>query len=564
MTRREEILGRGLFDVFPDNPADPTATGVRNLRASLDRVRQNRAADAMAVQKYDIRRPEAEGGGFEERYWSPVNSPVFGPSGEIAYIIHRVEDVTEFVRQKQQDRADSDAVRVRTEQMEAEIFLRGQQLQQLNEQLRAANEALAAEVEQRRRAEESLRQLQADLERRVQERTTALAASNEALQAEIAERKRGEELLRDADRRKDDFLSMLAHELRNPLAPVLNGLHVLRLSQSDGQALEKARTMMERQVQHLSRIVDDLLQVSRIKRGKLVVRPERLDLARLVRDTAEDHRHAFEQAGLGLELDVPEVPVWVQGDPTRLAQVLSNLLQNAVKFTDRGGRVIVRVGVEEAGRRAVLTVRDTGAGIEPDMLPRLFVAFAQADRSLERSKGGLGLGLALVKGLVELHGGEVHAASEGPGSGAEFTVRLPRQPEPPALTAMPAAPGRAQKKLRILVVEDNQDAADSLKMLLELFGYDVAVAYSGPAGVKTAEDWQPDVVLCDIGLPGMNGYEVAGALRRNPVTAKARMIAVTGYGADEDRRRSKEASFDAHLTKPADPAALQELVASSS
>lgn len=244
MTRREEILGRGLFDVFPDNPDDPAADGVRNLRASLDRVRQNRTADAMAVQKYDIRRPEAEGGGFEERYWSPVNSPVFGPGGEIEYIIHRVEDVTDFVRRKQ---GDADESRTRTEQMEAEIFLRGQQLQRLNEQLRGANEALAAEVEQRRRAEGSLRQLQADLERRVEQRTAALAATNAALQAEIAERQRAEKLLKEADRRKDDFISMLAHELRNPLAPVLNGLHVLRLSEGNRQAVEKARTMMERQ-----------------------------------------------------------------------------------------------------------------------------------------------------------------------------------------------------------------------------------------------------------------------------------------------------------------------------
>jgi PAS domain S-box-containing protein len=369
--------------------------------------------------------------------------------------------------------------------------------------------------------------------------------------------------LQEASRHKDEFLAMLAHELRNPLAPVLNGLHVLRLSEGDRQAVEQARGMMERQVQHLSRIVDDLLEVSRFTRGKLTLRPERLDLARLVRVTAEDHRHVFERAGLGLDLGVPELPVWVHGDPTRLAQVLSNLLQNAAKFTGRGGRVAVRVGTDEARRQAVLAVRDTGAGIDPDLLPRLFAPFAQADRSLERVKGGLGLGLALVKGLVDLHGGEAHAASEGPGRGAEFTVRLPRQPEPPALTAMPSTPGRTAKRLRILVVEDNQDAADSLRLLLELFGYDVAVAYSGPAGVKAAEDWQPDVVLCDIGLPGMNGYEVAGALRRNPATANARMIAVTGYGSDEDRRRSEAAGFDAHLTKPADPAAIQELLARS-
>jgi PAS domain S-box-containing protein len=352
---------------------------------------------------------------------------------------------------------------------------------------------------------------------------------------DVTERVEMERALQEADRRKDEFLAMLAHELRNPLAPILNGLHVLCLSEGDGQTVEKARGMVERQVKHLSRIVDDLLEVSRITRGTLTIRGERLDLARLVRVTAEDHRDAFERAGLSLEPEVPELPVWVQGDPTRLAQVVGNLLQNALKFTNRGGKVVVRVGTEEARRQAVLTVRDTGIGIEPDMLPRLFQSFAQADRSLDRSKGGLGLGLALVKGLVDLHGGEVHAASEGQGRGAEFTVRLPQQPEPPALAAMPAAPGRASKRLRILVVEDNQDAADSLRILLELFGYEVAVAYTGPAGVQTAEEWHPDVVLCDIGLPGMSGYEVADALRRNPKTAKARMIAVTGYGGEQGR-----------------------------
>jgi len=209
----------------------------------------------------------------------------------------------------------------------------------------------------------------------------------------------------------------------------------------------------------------------------------------------------------------------------------------------------------------VSTAWDTGAGIEPDMLPRLFEALAQADRSLDRSKGGLGLGLSVVKGLVELHGGQVRVASEGPGKGTEFTVILPQEPEPAVLSKMPAAPSPARKALRILVVEDNKDSADSLRMLLELYGYETAVAYSGPEGVKAAEEWHPDVVLCDIGLPEMDGYGVAGALRRNPATAAARMIAVTGYGSDEDRCRSREAGFDQHLVKPVDPDALQKALA---
>jgi PAS domain S-box-containing protein len=366
--------------------------------------------------------------------------------------------------------------------------------------------------------------------------------------------------LQQANRHKDQFLAMLAHELRNPLAPVRNGLHILKSARADREAVEQARAVMERQVVHMARIVDDLLDVSRITRGKIELRTERLDLARLVRHVVEDNWATFEDAGLAARADVPEVPLWVQGDPTRLTQVVGNLLQNAVKFTPRSGTVSVRLTADASRGQAVLAVRDTGAGIEPDMLPRLFEPFAQADRSLDRSKGGLGLGLALVKGLVELHGGEVHAASDGPGRGAAFVVRLPMQPEPAAITGMPEAPTQAGTRLRILVVEDNRDSADSLRLLLKLYGYDVTVAYTGPTGVETAKAWRPDVVLCDIGLPGLDGYGVVRELRRNPATAQARMIAVTGYGGDEDHERSQEAGFDAHLTKPADPTALQALL----
>jgi CheY-like chemotaxis protein/anti-sigma regulatory factor (Ser/Thr protein kinase) len=277
----------------------------------------------------------------------------------------------------------------------------------------------------------------------------------------------------------------------------------------------------------------------------------------------QDHRPAFDQAGLTVTPGLPDLPVWVLGDATRLTQVLDNLLQNALKFTDRGGTIAVRVEADAGSQRAVLTVRDTGRGIEAPLLPHLFEPFTQADRSLDRAKGGLGLGLSLVKGLVELHGGEVRASSEGPGRGAEFVVRLPLEPEPAALSQLSATPQAAQTRSRILVVEDNRDAADSLRMLLELYGYDVTVAYTGPTGVEKAKAWKPDVVLCDIGLPGLDGYGVVRELRQDPATARARMIAVTGYGSAEDRQRSQEAGFDQHLVKPVDPEALQEVVASA-
>ena len=321
--------------------------------------------------------------------------------------------------------------------------------------------------------------------------------------------------------------------------------------------------MMARQVGHMARIIEDLLDVSRLLRGRVELRPERLDLGRLARTVVGDEAPAFAAAGVRLDADLPELPAWVTADPTRLAQALDNLLQNAVKFTDRGGRVTVQVRPDADSQQAVLTVRDTGAGIEPGLLPHLFETFTQADRSLDRSKGGLGLGLSLVKGLVELHSGTVEARSDGPGRRAEFLVRLPLVPEPAAVTEIPTAPRRAAKRLRVLVVEDNRDAADSLKMLLEVFGYDVTVAYTGPSGVETAKAWQPDVVLCDLGLPGLDGFGVARALRQHPATAKARMIAVTGYGGDEDRLKTRKAGFDGHLVKPADPAAIQELLAVS-
>lgn len=388
---------------------------------------------------------------------------------------------------------------------------------------------------------------------------SAIRDVTERKQLEGALRQRAEELA-EADRRKDQFLAMLAHELRNPLGAIVNALHILRMRHTDDPAQQRARNVLERQVQHQARIVDDLLDVSRITRGKIELRRERLDLARLIRETAEDHRNAMEAAGLTLTLALPKGPIWVMGDPDRLAQILSNLLNNANKFTDPGGRVAVQMSPDPDGPLMAITVLDTGIGISPEMLPHLFETFMQADRSLDRSQGGLGLGLALVKGLVELHGGTVRADSEGPGHGSEFTFRLPLVCEPVGPREAPAPAISAEEHLRILVVEDNRDAAETLRDILEMFGHEVEVAYSGPAGVEAARQFRPEVVLCDLGLPGMDGYAVATELRRDPSTASAGIIAISGYGQEEDRRRSQEAGFDLHLTKPVDPAELQRLL----
>ena len=365
------------------------------------------------------------------------------------------------------------------------------------------------------------------------------------------------ETLRHSSRRKDELLSMLAHELRNPLAPIRNALHVLRLqSQGESEVCERAREMMERQVQLLARIVDDLLDVAQINSGRVVLRSERLDLARVVRQSVEDRRSFLENAGLALELDLPQTPVWISGDALRLAQVLGNLLDNAGKFTPSGGRVSVRLATDDATRTAAVTLIDTGVGIEAEVLPHIFDVFTQGRQSLDRSQGGLGLGLSVARGLLDLHGGAIQASSEGPGRGAAFTCELPWEAEPPALAEGGTLGTAGRQPLRVLVVEDNRDAAESLRMLLELFGYGVTLAHTGPDGVAAARALRPDVVLCDIGLPGMDGFTVADTLRKSPETATTRLIAVTGYGEEEDRRRALAAGFDVHLVKPVDPQTL--------
>ncbi len=378
----------------------------------------------------------------------------------------------------------------------------------------------------------------------------------------IKERERAEEALREADRRKNEFLAMLGHELRNPLAPVRNAVYIMRQPDVPPAELARARDIVDRQISHLARLVDDLLDLSRISRGKILLRKERLDLVELVRAAAEDQRSNLEENGLVLEVELPREPLWVTGDPTRLSQVVGNLLHNAGKFTDAGGHVRLELRPDQ-GRHAELVVRDTGIGMEPWMVERLFEAFSQADRSLDRSQGGLGLGLALVKGLIDLHGGEVHASSAGLGRGAEFVLRLPVEPpEEEKDMEEPGIPVAGGGSRRILVIEDNQDAAESMRLLLELVGHTVAVAFDGPQGLAAAQRFQPEVVLCDIGLPGsMDGYAVARTLRSDGVPGPMTLIALTGYGQEEDQLKAREAGFDIHLTKPVDPAALQKLLA---
>ncbi len=373
------------------------------------------------------------------------------------------------------------------------------------------------------------------------------------------ERERLVESLRYAEQRKNDFLAMLSHELRNPLTPVRNSLFILDRAAPGGEQAQRAKAVIERQVAQLSRIVDDLLEVTRISRGKLRVQRSRLELGDLVRRTVEDHRSMIAEAGLALEVRIDERPLWVEGDPARLAQATGNLLQNAAKFTSRGGHVLVALEADAQQSMAVIRVRDDGAGIKPDLLERLFEPFTQADRTLDRSQGGLGLGLALAKGLVEQHGGQLRANSDGPGKGAEFTIRLPLVD---ASSVVAATSGKlpVAKSRRVLVIEDNVDAAESLREVLQLQGHEVEVAYSGPDGLKKCRELKPDVVLCDIGLPGMDGYEVARAVRRDAEVRALHLVALTGYALPEDLAKAREAGFDQHLAKPPSIERVEEVL----
>ena len=374
---------------------------------------------------------------------------------------------------------------------------------------------------------------------------------------DVTERKHGEQALLAADRRKDEFLAVLSHELRNPLAPMWNALSVLDRSDPAGDAALRARAVLHRQLAHLSRLVDELLDLTRISRGKIQLRRAPLSLADVVRRAADDHRSLFSEAGVALDVRLPEAPVPVSGDATRLTQIVGNLLQNAAKFTPRDGHVLLELTTRE--RDALLRVRDTGVGMDAEMLARLFEPFAQAEASLERSRGGLGLGLALVRRLVELHGGHVWAHSDGPGAGAEFVIRLPVAP--PAPERAPAPQPAAPAPRRVLVVDDNVDAAETLRDLLSLSGHDVSVAHDGEAAVARALALRPDVVFCDIGLPRLDGYGVARACRADPSTRGAYLVALTGYALPEDLRRAAEAGFDEHLAKPPPLAAIEAAVA---
>ncbi len=471
-----------------------------------------------------------------------------------------------------------------------ELYCKRRELQSLNRALERANADLA-EANAALQAEKT-RELE-ELNRDLKRANAELEATNRALQAEVAERSRIERRLKQADRHKDEFLAMLAHELRNPLAPIRNAVEIMRTKPSTDPQLAWTREVIERQLGSLTRLVDDLLDVSRITRGKINVSREPLELGTIVRRAVETAQPLLSEKRQHLELEVPDGAVKVQGDLTRLTQIVGNILSNAAKYTDAGGRI--ELSARAAGRSVEIRVRDTGIGIPADQLPRIFDLFTQVERGTEWAPGGLGIGLALVRRLVELHGGTVAAHSDGPGRGSEFIVRLPRPesgPAPARLSGSPrldesapcgdpiggdpiggdaigddsingdeGSPCDRRMSRRILIVDDNRDALESLTALMELAGHIVRAAPDGELALELAASFRPSVVLLDLGLPKLDGYEVARRIRAEPWGTPMVLIALTGWGQDEDRRRTRESGFDSHMVKPLDLEVLTDFLA---
>ena len=787
MTKREEILGRSLFDIFPDNPNEPTATGVRNLRTSLENVLQNRASHTMAVQKYDIRRPESEGGKFEERYWSPINTPVLGTDGQLAYIIHRVEDVTEFIRLKQQGIKEhklTEALQKRTEQMEADIYLRAQELQEVNRQLQVANQELARARDEARQAqekitailesitdgfttvernwcftyvnEEAARLLQKSRQELIGKQVwqeafpeaVGTAFEREFQQAmasqvtvefeqfysplnkwfeihaypcaeglsiyfrDITERKQSEEALRiseeqfhlllenvkdyaifflDTERRitrwnlgaerilgyqeaeilgqsgsiiftpedreqgadkreiekaeaegraenerwhvrkdgsrfwgsgivtplrdetgqlrgfakimrdvterkqaedernqllareqearavseaarsaaeaanriKDEFLAVLSHELRTPLNPILGWSKLLRSRTFDKKTADRALETIERNAKLQIQLIEDLLDVSRILRGKLSLNICPVALASTIEAAMETVGLAAQAKSIQIQTMLDPSVGLVAGDPNRLQQVVWNLLSNAVKFTPDGGRVEVRL--ERIDSQAQIKLTDTGKGISPDFLPHVFDYFRQSDSSTTRVFGGLGLGLAIVRHLVELHGGTVWAESPGEGQGTTFTVRLPLSAIPPETNQDNRQPDSTidLSNLKLLVVDDEVDSREFVAFVLEQYGAVVTAVASAGAALEALALEKPDLLLSDIGMPEMDGCMLIRQIRAMPPEQGGEIpaIALSAYASNADSKQALLAGFQKHIAKPVEPAQLIAVVA---
>ncbi|WP_371766110.1 ATP-binding protein [Massilia sp.] len=593
---REELVGVSLFVAFPRNPDDPADTGETDLRRSLARVVATGRPDLLPAQRYPIPvvLPNGETG-FEERFWSAVSTPIFGADGGILCISHMTNDVTEQVRSEAALRESEARYRALTNATADVVYRMSPDwihLRQLDgrgylkdtadasrywvddyippEDQARIHEAIAAAIRTKSTFELEHRVLRLDgsvgwtysravpmLDARGEIEEWIGAASD------ITERKLAEEKLRESDRRKDEFLAMLAHELRNPLAPIGAAAALLQRARLDEGLVRKTSEIIGRQVAHMTELIDDLLDVSRVTRGQVELDEAALDMRDIVADAVEQAMPLVRARHQQLDVDVPAQSMPVMGDAKRLVQVLANLLNNAAKYTQEGGRL--RLAARVRDNEVAVDVVDNGIGMAPELVARAFDLFAQAERTSDRASGGLGLGLALVRSLVELHGGAVSCESAGPGQGSRFTVSLPLL----AAGAAPAVPrdeaqAAQERGLSIMVVDDNVDAAETLGLLLEVSGHRVSIEHDPLRALERSRSEAPQVCLLDIGLPGMDGYELARRLRAQPATAHAFLVAITGYGQDSDRRLAAEAGFDRHLVKPIDLESLRDALAGAS
>jgi signal transduction histidine kinase/CheY-like chemotaxis protein len=591
--RREELVGISLFVSFPSNPDDPDDTGESDLRNSLARVVATGKVDTLPAQRYPIRVQLPSGEVvFEERFWDAVSTPIFSDSGNILCISHTTSDVSERVRAVAAIRESEARFRALTH-ASADVIYRmspdWSELRQLDgrgfvkdsagprafwldeyipvDDQQLVHAAIAEAIRNRGifEVEHRVRRVDGSQGWTLSRAVPMFGDQGEidewiGAASDITERKLSEEKLRELDRRKDEFLAMLAHELRNPLAPIGAAAELLQRSRPDEALVRRTSQIIGRQVTHMTGLIDDLLDVSRVTRGLVELDQEPLDVAAIATDAVEQVTPLIQSRRQYLAFRLPERPVLVCGDKKRLVQVLANILNNAAKYTGQEG--VLRLDVEADAERVAIRIADNGIGMAPELVARAFDLFAQAERSVDRSMGGLGLGLALVKHLVELHGGAVTCESPGLGQGSSFTVTLPRLAAQDALADQPQegaaapAPGRA----RVLVVDDNEDAAATLAMLLEISGHEVLVEHDSRSALARARDSAPQICVLDIGLPDMDGMELARRLRSQPETAGALLVAVTGYGQDSDRAASQAAGFDHHLVKPIDLEKLQALL----
>jgi signal transduction histidine kinase len=582
--RRQELVGVSLFTAFPGNPDDPDS-GETALRASLARAIATGVPDTLPAQRYPIRVQLPDGSvHYEERFWNAISTPLFGDDGCIVCISHSTSDVTALVRSEYAIKESEHRFRAIVHATADVIYRMSPDWTHMHELdgrgfLKTTSGLAAYRIEDYVHPDDLLHTRAAidaairakavfEMEHRVlradgshgwaYSRAVPILEEEGSIRewigfaSDITARKAVEEQLQDASQRKDEFLAMLAHELRNPLAPIKAAAQLLQLRALSEEKLGHTCQIIERQVAHMTNLVDELLDVSRVARNLVKLDTAAIDLRQVITDAVEQVTPLIEARGHRLEIHPSPQPALLSGDKKRLVQTLANLLGNAAKFTPERGHVQLHTEVSDTQIR--LDVIDDGIGMTADTVKHAFDLFVQAERSSDRSLGGLGLGLALVKSLVELHGGSVACASAGLGQGSRFTILLPRLAD--AARPAPAPPGTAPDapagSLRILVVDDNEDLADMMAMLLEAMGHRVAVEHGSAAALARARTEAPAVCILDIGLPGMDGNELAQRLRRQPETADAVLIAVTGYGQDSDRNKSAAAGFDHHFVKPVD------------